>query len=70
MIVLVRYQVPVVVEVEMCTGEVNDVHVLDDSVGRPLGVTDLRGNEVSPMLRQIAIEVARAACWPSWTFGF
>jgi len=70
MIVYVTYRVPVEVELETDTGEVMDVHIVDERLEGPLGVFDYELQPIEGLRRKRALELVEAAEWPGWTFGY
>lgn len=66
----VHYRVPLIAEVEMGTGEVVSVHLVDERIEGPLTVTDSEGEEAKPKKRRRAIEIAETQPWPGWTAGW
>jgi hypothetical protein len=70
MVVYVTYRVPVEVELEIDTGEIMDVHIVEEKLERPLGVFDYELQPVKGRLKKRALELVEAAAWPRWTFGY
>ena len=70
MVVYVTYRVPVEVELEIETGEVIDVHIVDEKLEGPLGVFDYDLEPVTGRLRRRALELVETVEWPGWTFGY
>lgn len=69
MSIYVHYKVPLVVEVEVESGEVLSVHLDDEAVEGPLGAT-ADGHELSASEREQALRVAESALWPGWQAGW
>ena len=70
MVVYVTYRVPVEVELEIETGEIIDVHIMDEKLEGPLGVFDYELVPVGGRLKKRALELVEVAEWPGWTFGY
>ena len=70
MVVYVTYRVPVEVELEIETGEIMDVHVLDEKLEGPLGVFNYELVPVGGRWKKRALELVEVAEWPGWTFGY
>ena len=70
MVVYVTYRVPVEVELETDTGEIIDVHIVDEKLEGPLGVFDYELQPVQGRLKKRALELVEVAEWPGWTFGY
>lgn len=70
MVVYVAYRVPVEVELEIETGEIIDVHIMDEKLEGPLGVFNDELVPVSRRLKKRALELVEEAEWPGWTFGY
>ena len=70
MVVYVTYQVPVEVELEIETGEIMDVHIVDEKLEGPLGVFDYELQPIKGRLKKRALELVEVAEWPGWTFGY
>jgi hypothetical protein len=67
MTVYVRYEVPVLVEVDLRHRRVVAVRVDDEAVRGPLDAVDAVGRK--PRRAAQAIGIAEAADWPAWQFG-
>jgi hypothetical protein len=70
MVVYVTYRVPVEVELEIETGEIMDVHIVDEKLEGPLGVFDYELHPIKGRLKRRALELVEVAEWPGWTFGY
>ncbi len=70
MVVYVTYRVPVEVELETDTGEIMDVHIVDEKLEGPLGVFDYELQPIKGWLKKRALELVEVAEWPGWTFGY
>ncbi|MCY7301053.1 MAG: hypothetical protein LH616_17825 [Ilumatobacteraceae bacterium] len=70
MVVYVTCRVPVEVELEIETGEIMDVHIVDEKLEGPLGVFDYELQPVNGRLKSRALELVEVAEWPGWTFGY
>lgn len=70
MVVYVTYRVPVEVELEIDTGEIMDVHIVDEKLEGPLGVFDYELQPIKGRLKERALELVEVAEWPGWTFGY
>lgn len=70
MVVYVTYRVLVEVELEIETGEVIDVHIVDEKLEGPLGVFDYDLEPVTGRLQRRALELVETVEWPGWTFGY
>jgi len=70
MVVYVTYRVPVEVELETETGEIMDVHIVDEKLEGPLGVFDYELQPIKGRLKKRALELVEVAEWPGWTFGY
>ena len=70
MVVYVTYRVPVEVELETDTGEIIDVHIVDEKLEGPLGVFDYELQPIQGRLKKRALELVEVAEWPGWTFGY
>ena len=70
MVVYVTYRVPVEVELEIETGEIMDVHIVDEKLEGPLGVFDYELQPIKGRLKKRALELVEVAEWPGWTFGY
>ena len=69
MVVYVTYRVPVEVELEIETGEIMDVHIVDEKLEGPLGVFDYELQPIKGCLKK-RLELVEEAEWPGWTFGY
>jgi hypothetical protein len=69
MSVYVHYRVPLVAEVEIETGVVVSVHLVDEAIEGPLEVTS-DADEPSDDERERARRVAETSMWPGWTAGW
>ena len=63
MVVYVTYLVPVEVELEVETGEIVDVRIVDEKLEGPLGVFDYELQPIEVRLKRRALEL-------HWTFGY
>ena len=70
MVVYVMYRVPVEVELEIETGEIINVHIVDEKLEGPLGVFNYELVPGSGRLKRRALELVEEAEWPGWTFGY
>lgn len=70
MVVYVTYRVPVEVELEIETGEIMDVHIVDEKLEGPLGVFDYELQPIKGRLKKRVLELVEVAEWPGWTFGY
>lgn len=70
MVVYVTYRVPVEVELEIETGEIMDVHIVDEKLEGPLGVFDYEPQPIKGRLKEQALKLVEVAEWPGWTFGY
>ncbi len=70
MVVYVTYRVPVEVELEIETGEIMDVHIVDEKLEGPLGVFDHELQPIKGRLKKWALELVEVAEWPGWTFCY
>ncbi len=70
MVVYVTYRVPVEVELEIETGEIMDVHIVDEKLEGPMGVFDYELQPIKGRLKKRALELVEVAEWPGWTFGY
>ncbi len=66
--VFVRFQVPVLVEVDLNSGSVVSV-VVDDERATGIGEAFTVDGELGADERRRAIEVAEITGWPAWRFG-
>lgn len=69
MTVFVRYQVPLLAEIDIESGRVVRVRVDDEAVGDAEDVFVIDGPELSRAERDGAIELASHEPWPAWEFG-
>jgi hypothetical protein len=60
MVVYVTYRVPVEVELEIETGEIINVHIMDEKLEGPIG---------GP-LKEALLKLVEVAECPGWTFGY
>jgi len=70
MVVYVTYRVPGDVELEIETGEIIDVHIMDEKLEGPLGVFDYELVPIGGRLKEHALQLVEVAEWPGWTFGY
>ena len=70
MVVYVTYRVPVEVELEIETGEIMDVHIVDEKLEGPLGVFDYELQPIGGRLKEEVLKLVEVAEWPGWTFGY
>ena len=70
MVVYVTYRVPVEVELEIETGEIINVHIMDEKLEGPLGVFNDELVPIGGRLKEHALQLVEAAEWPGWTFGY
>ena len=70
MVVYVTYRVPIEVELEIDTGEIMDVHIVDEKLEGPLGVFDYELQPIKGRLKKRAPELTEEAELPGWTFGY
>lgn len=68
--VILTYTGPVRVHLDMDTGQVTSVHVMDDDLSLEPVVTNMSGGEVATRYRDQAISMADEADWPQWEFGY
>lgn len=69
MSIFVRYQVPVLAEVDLEGGRVIRVQVDDEAVGEPLDVFAVDEQGLSTADLDIAIVIAAGQPWPAWELG-
>ncbi len=69
MVVYVTYRVPVEVELEVETGEIINVHIMDEKLEGPLGVFNYELLPIGGRLRE-EVKLVEVAEWPAWTFGY
>lgn len=67
--VTVEYSVPVLCQVDLATGEVERVKVLDEEVSSPGAVYTSDGH-APEAVSQRAREIASEQPWPAWEFGY
>ena len=70
MVVHVTYRVPVGVELEIETGEITNVHIMDEKLEGPLGVFDYELVPIGGRLKEHALELVERPSGPAWTFGY
>ena len=70
MVVYVTYRVPVEVELETDTGEIIDVHIVDEKLEGPLGVFNYELLPIEGRLKEEVLRTVDAAEWRGWTFGY
>ena len=70
MVVYVTYRVPVEVELETDTGEIIDVHIMDEKLEGPLGVFNYELLPIGGRLKEEVLKLVEVAEWPGWTFGY
>jgi hypothetical protein len=70
MVVYVTYRVPVEVELEIETGEIINVHIMDEKLEGPLGVFNHELLPIGGRLKEEVLELVEVAEWPGWTFGY
>ena len=70
MVVRVTYRVPIEVELEIETGEIINVHIMDEKLEGPLGVFNYELVPIGGRLKEHALQLVEAAEWPGWTFGY
>jgi hypothetical protein len=70
MVVYVTYRVPVEVELETDTGEIIDVHIVDEKLEGPLGVFNYELLPIGGRLKEQVLKLVEVAEWPGWTFGY
>jgi hypothetical protein len=70
MVVHATYRVPVEVELEMETGEIINVHIMDEKLEGPLGVLNYELVPVGGRARNTRCSSSRWPKWPGWTFGY
>ena len=69
MVVYVTYRVPVEVELEIETGEIINVHIMDEKLEGPLGVFDYELLPIGGRLKEEVLKLVEVAEWPGWTFA-
>jgi hypothetical protein len=62
--------VPVEVELKIETGEIINVHIMDEKLEGPIGVFNYELVPVGGRLKKRALEFLEEAEWPGWTFGY
>ena len=70
MVVYVTYRVPVEVELEIETGEIINVHIMDEKLEGPIGVFNYELLPINGRLREEVLKLIDVAEWPGWTFGY
>ena len=70
MVVYVTYRVPVEVELEIETGKLINVHIMDERLEGPLGVFNYELVPIGGRLKEQALTLVEEAEWPGWTFGY
>ena len=70
MVVYVTYRVPVEVELEIETGEIIKVHIMDEKLEGPLGVFNYELVPIGGRLKEEVLKLVEVAEWPGWTFGY
>ncbi len=70
MVVYVTYRVPVEVELEIETGEIINVHIMDEKLEGPLGVFNYELLPIGGRLKEEVLKLVEVAEWPGWTFGY
>jgi hypothetical protein len=70
MVVYVTYRVPVEVELEIETGEIINVHIMDEKLEGPLGVFNYELLPLGGRLKEEVLKLVEVAEWPGWTFGY
>ena len=70
MVVYVTYRVPVEVELEIETGEIINVHIMDEKLEGPVGIFNYELVPVGGRLKEQALQLVEEAEWPGWTFGY
>jgi hypothetical protein len=70
MVVYVTYRVPVEVELEIETGEIINVHIMDEKLEGPLGVFNYELLPIGGRLEEEVLKLVDVAEWPGWTFGY
>ena len=67
MVVYVTYRVPVEVELEIETGEIIDVHIVDEKLEGPLGVFNYELVPINGRLKEHVLELVEVAENPCYT---
>lgn len=70
MVVYVTYRVPVEVELEIETGEIINVHIMDEKLEGPIGVFNYELLSIGGRLKEEVLKLVEVAEWPGWTFGY
>ncbi len=70
MVVYVTYRVPVEVELEIETGEIINVHIMDEKLEGPHGVFNYELLPIGGRLKEEVLKLVEVAEWPGWTFGY
>jgi hypothetical protein len=70
MVVYVTYRVPVEVELEIETGEIINVHIMDEKLDGPIGVFNYGLLPIGGRLKEEVLKLVEVAEWPGWTFGY
>lgn len=70
MVVYVTYRVPVEVELEIETGEIINVHIMDEKLEGPIGVFNYELLPIGGRLKEEVLKLVEVAEWPDWTFGY
>ena len=70
MVVYVTFRVPVEVELEIETGEIINVHIMDEKLEGPLGVFNYELLPIGGRLKEEVLKLVEVAEWPGWTFGY
>lgn len=70
MVVYVTYRVPVEVELEIETGEIINVHIMDEKLEGPLGIFNYELVPIGGRLQEEVLKLVEVAEWPGWTFGY
>ena len=70
MVVYVTYRVPVEVELEIETGEIVNVHIMDEKLEGPIGVFNYELLPIGGRLKEEVLKLVEVAEWPGWTFGY
>ena len=70
MVVYVTYRVPAEVELEIKTGEIINVHILDEKLEGPIGAFNYELVPIGGRLKEQALTLVEVAEWPGWTFGY
>ena len=70
MVVYVTYRVPVEVELEIETGEIINVHIMDEKLEGPSGVFNYELVPIGGRHKEHALQLVEEVEWPGWTFGY